>query len=131
MSKKFNSVLIIGMGLIGSSISRALIENQVANNVYGLDSDDKVIKKCLELNLLIQGETNLINFDLQFDLIIICTPLSAYEKIFNNLVDFVSQPTLVTDVGSTKMSTIKDYKKAKSNSNITFVPSHPIAVLKK
>ena len=38
------------MGLIGSSISRALIENQVTKNVYGLDSDDKVIKKCKELN---------------------------------------------------------------------------------
>ena len=33
MALKFNSVLIIGMGLIGSSISRALIENNVANNV--------------------------------------------------------------------------------------------------
>ena len=47
MRKKFNSVLIIGMGLIGSSISRALNENHAANNVYGLDSDDKVIKKLL------------------------------------------------------------------------------------
>ena len=46
MRKKFNSVLIIGMGLIGSSISRALTEFQVANNVYGLDANDKVIKKC-------------------------------------------------------------------------------------
>ena len=63
MKKKFNSVLIIGMGLIGSSISRALTENHVAKNVYGLDSDDKVIKKCLELNLLTQGETNLVNFN--------------------------------------------------------------------
>jgi Prephenate dehydrogenase len=62
MKKKFNSVLIIGMGLIGSSISRALTENHVAKHVYGLDSDDKVIKKCLELNLLIQGETNFSKF---------------------------------------------------------------------
>ena len=46
MKTKFNSVLIIGMGLIGSSISRALTENHGANNVYGLDSNDKVIKKC-------------------------------------------------------------------------------------
>ena len=45
MKTKFNSVLIIGMGLIGSSISRALTENHVANNVYGLDSNDKLIKK--------------------------------------------------------------------------------------
>ena len=56
MSKKFNSVLIIGMGLIGSSISRALTEYQVANNVYGLDADDKVIKKCQELNLIMGME---------------------------------------------------------------------------
>ena len=40
MKKKFNSVLIIGMGLIGSSISRALNENHVANKVYGLDYND-------------------------------------------------------------------------------------------
>ena len=131
MTKKFKSVLIIGMGLIGSSISRALIENEVVNNVYGLDSDVKVIKKCQELKLLTQGETTLANFDLQFDLIIICTPLSKYEKIFLDLNNFISQPTLVTDVGSTKMSTIIDYKKINSNSNISFIPSHPIAGLEK
>ena len=131
MDKKFNSVLIIGMGLIGSSISRALIENHVANNVYGLDCDDKVIKKCKNLNLLMQGETDLHNFDFQFDLVIICTPLSTYKDIFNSLADFVLQPTLVTDVGSTKMSTIEDFKNGKKNKNITFIPSHPIAGLEK
>lgn len=131
MTKKFDSVLIVGMGLIGSSISRALVENNVANNVYGLDSNNKVIKKCQELNLLIQGETDLKNFNLQFDLIVICTPLSAYKKIFHNLAEFVSKPTLVTDVGSTKMSTISDFKKVTTNNNITFIPSHPIAGLEK
>jgi len=131
MTKKFDSVLIVGMGLIGSSISRALVENNVANNVYGLDSNNKVIKKCQELNLLIQGETDLINFNFQFDLIVICTPLSAYKKIFHNLAEFVSKPTLVTDVGSTKMSTISDFKKVTTNNNITFIPSHPIAGLEK
>ena len=131
MTKKFNSVLIIGMGLIGSSISRALTEYQVANNVYGLDANDKVIKKCQDLNILIQGETDLSNFDLQFDLIIICTPVSTYEKIFIELNKFISEPTLVTDVGSTKMSTISDFNKINLNKNISFVPSHPIAGLEK
>ena len=131
MTKKFNSVLIIGMGLIGSSISRAMIEYHVANNVYGLDVDDKVVKKCQELNLLIQGETHLFNFNLQFDLVIICTPVSTYEKIFIELNKFITQPTLVTDVGSTKMSTISDFNKINSDRNISFVPSHPIAGLEK
>ena len=119
------------MGLIGSSISRALTEYQVANNVYGLDVDDKVIKKCEELNLIIQGETDLSNFDLQFDLVIICTPVSTYEKIFIELNKFILKPTLVTDVGSTKMSTISDFNKIKPVHNISFVPSHPIAGLEK
>ncbi len=131
MTKFFDSVLIVGMGLIGSSISRAFVENHVANNVYGLDSNNKVIKKCQELNLLIQGETDLKNFNFQFDLIVICTPLSAYKKIFHNLAEFVSKPTLVTDVGSTKMSTISDFKKVTTNKNLTFIPSHPIAGLEK
>ena len=131
MIKKFNSVLIIGMGLIGSSISRALIENDLANNIYGLDSDSKVIKKCQDLNILIQGETELKKFNFQFDLVIICTPLSSYKKIFESLAEFVSQPTLVTDVGSTKMSTIYDFKNIKDNINMTFIPSHPIAGLEK
>ena len=131
MMKKFNSVLIIGMGLIGSSISRALIENNVANNLYGLDKDENVIKKCKDLNLLIQAETDLEKFDFQFDLIIICTPLSTYKDIFQSLADFVSNPTLVTDVGSTKMSTIKDFNNMKTNNNMTFIPSHPIAGLEK
>ncbi|MDC0498221.1 prephenate dehydrogenase/arogenate dehydrogenase family protein [Alphaproteobacteria bacterium] len=131
MAKKYNSVLIVGMGLIGSSISRALVENHVANSVYGLDSNYKIIKKCNDLNLLVQGETNLKNFDFQFDLIIICTPLSAYKNIFSALSDFISQPTLITDVGSTKMSTISDFKNVVTNNNMTFVPSHPIAGLEK
>ena len=131
MTKKFNSVLIIGMGLIGSSISRALTEYQVANKVYGLDANDKVIKKCQDLNILIQGETDLSNFDLQFDLVIICTPVSTYEKIFIELNKFISKPTLVTDVGSTKMSTISDFNKINPDQNISFVPSHPIAGLEK
>ena len=119
------------MGLIVSSIAPALVENHGANIVYWLDSDATIIKKCHDLNLLVQGETNLKNFNLQFDLIIICTPLSAYKNIFSSLSDFIYQPTLITDVGSTKMSTISDFKNAVTNTNITFVPSHPIAGLEK
>ena len=131
MTKKFNSVLIIGVGLIGASISRALMENYVANNVYGLDTDPKVIKKCQDLKIIIRGEAELKNFELQFDLIIICTPLSAYKKIFNSLSKFIFKPTLLTDVGSTKMSTIEDFKNTEENRNMTFIPSHPIAGLEK
>jgi len=131
ISKKFNSVLIIGMGLIGSSISRALYKNHVANNVYGLDSSQKVIKKCEELNLLVKVYSDFSKLEEQFDLIIICSPLSSYRDIFASLNKFVSKPTFVTDVGSTKVSVIEDFKANVNNTNIKFLPSHPIAGLEK
>ena len=131
MLAKFNSVLIIGMGLIGSSIARALYENNITSNIFGLDSNMEVIKKCLELDILLKGETDINNFSEQFDLIIICTPLNSYKNIFSYLNNYVSEDTLLTDVGSTKVSVIEDFNNHVNNKNIKFVPSHPIAGLEK
>ena len=132
MSKKeFNSVLIIGLGLIGSSIARALKEYRLSKNIFGLDNNKKNIKKCEKLSLLTKGFDNLQNFSNQFDLIIICSPLSTYRNIFIDLNKFISEQTLITDVGSTKMSVIKDFKDIVTNKYIKFVPGHPIAGLEK
>ena len=111
VSNRFNSVLIIGMGLMGSSLARALYHYQVAKNVYGLDNDEIVLKKCNDLKLIIRGESDINNFKEQFDLIIICSPLSTYQKVFSYLDHFVKKKTLLTDVGSTKVSVIEDYMK--------------------
>ena len=62
MLAKFNSVLIIGMGLIGSSIARALYENNITSNIFGLDSNMDVIKECLELYILLKGDRDINNF---------------------------------------------------------------------
>ena len=132
MSKiNFNSILIIGVGLIGSSIARAVKEYKISKNIYALDINDKNIKSCETLNLITRGSTKLLNFDEQFDLIIICSPLSSYKKIFSDLSSYVKKETLVTDVGSTKMSVIHDFVENTKNSFINFVPSHPIAGLEK
>ena len=54
VKKKYNSVLIIGMGLIGSSLSRSIYANHIANNVFGIDTNKDVVKKCEKLNLVIK-----------------------------------------------------------------------------
>ena len=128
---KYNNVLIVGFGLIGSSIARALKEDGLANNICGLDNNTAAIKKNNELNILNIITNDINNFDFQFDLIIICSPLSSYKDIFNILNKYILKDTLVTDVGSTKMSVIKDFNDVITNSYIKFVPSHPIAGLEK
>lgn len=128
---KFNSVLIIGVGLIGSSLARAIREKNLANNIYGLDNNLDCLKKCKELQILSKGVTKLDDCSKQFDMIIICSPLSSYKKIFTNLDSYITQDTLITDVGSTKMSVIKDFTEVITNNHLQFVPSHPIAGIEK
>jgi cyclohexadieny/prephenate dehydrogenase len=131
VSNKFNSVLIIGLGLIGSSLARAIQDYKLAQEITGLDNNKKNIDKCLELKIINNGYDNLNDISNQFDLIIICSPLGTYELIFKNLNNFVNKETLITDVGSTKMSVIKDFKDSVNNNFIKFVPGHPIAGLEK
>ena len=73
MSKvKFDSVLIIGVGLIGSSLARAIREYDLAKKIYGLDISRTNLAKCNELEILSKGADSLDSFSEQFDLIIIC-----------------------------------------------------------
>ena len=132
MSKiTYDSSLIIGMGLIGSSIVRVLKEKKLSRKVYAIDKDTDVIKISKDLNLVDELENNLDKFKRQFDVIFICTPLSSYKNIFNQLNSYVTEKTLVTDVGSTKVSVIQDFKQSIDNKKILFVPAHPIAGLEK
>ena len=85
----FQKTLIIGVGLIGSSIARAMREHSIAYEIHGMDTNVEVLKKCNDLNILTSGKQNLTDFSDQFDLIIICSPLSSYKKIFSSLNNFV------------------------------------------
>ena len=125
------SVLIIGMGLIGSSIARVIKEKKIADKIFALENDNNNIKITNDLNIVDEIQNDLKNFKLQFDYIFICVPLGSYKNIFNKLNNYITKPTLITDVGSTKVSVIKDFKESITNKNISFVPAHPIAGLEK
>ena len=130
-SRVYNSILIIGMGLIGSSIARIIKEKKIANNIYALDNNQVIINTTKALNIVDHIYNDLNHISSQFDLIFICTPLSAYKNIFKELNNFIKEPTLITDVGSTKVSVIKDFKSVINNDKISFLPAHPIAGLEK
>ena len=106
----FETVLIIGMGLIGSSIARAIKKNKISSKIYGLDTNKNVLEKCKELDLLSDSKNDIEDFPFQFDLVIICSPLGTYKEVFASLNSFVNKFTLVTDVGSTKFCVQEDFK---------------------
>ena len=121
-NKSYTSVLIIGMGLIGSSIARVIKQKKISEKVFAIDNDKTTINLTKDLNIVDEIFENLQNFSEQVDLIFICTPLSSYKNIFKELNIFIQTPTLITDVGSTKVSVINDFKSEIDNDKISFLP---------
>ena len=120
-----NNVSIIGIGLIGSSIARAIkdINNQAEINI--VDSNVSNLKSSEHLALGNSYHTA-INQELEkSEVIFICTPISTYENIFFELNKLKLDDCIITDVGSSKIQVIEKAKKFLKNK--IFVPGHPIA----
>ena len=58
----FQKTLIIGVGLIGSSIARALGEHNISSEIHGIDSNINVLAKCKDLKILTSGKNTLKEF---------------------------------------------------------------------
>ena len=120
------NILLIGCGLIGSSILRAARAQKVSNNIYIYEKSKKnilIIKK-LKIGCIVINK--LKNISINFDLVIFCTPMSQYSNFISKINKFITNKTIITDVGSTKELSFKKVKK-QLKKNITWIPSHPIA----
>ena len=120
------NILIIGCGLIGSSILRAVHSQKASKNIYIFEKSKKNISIIKKLKISCKILKKIENISVNFDLIILCTPMSQYSRIILKLNKFINDQTILTDVGSTKEQTSKMAKKLLKK-NITWIPSHPIA----
>ena len=127
MKKKlFNQISVIGLGLIGSSFSLAIKKNKIANKVIGYSRSISTRKAANKLNLVDTVTNTLIKSVKGSDLIIICTPLSAYPKIIKEIMPHLKKNSIVTDVGSAKSTTINEVSELFTKC-VEFIPAHPIA----
>jgi len=120
------NILIIGCGLIGSSVLRAVHANKGSKNIYIYEKSKKNISIIKKLKIRCKVINKLKNISVNFDLVIFCTPMSQYSNFISKINKFITNKTIVTDVGSTKELSSKKVKK-QLNKNITWIPSHPIA----
>ncbi|MDA0782605.1 MAG: prephenate dehydrogenase/arogenate dehydrogenase family protein [Rickettsiales bacterium] len=122
----FNNITIIGLGLIGSSIAQAAKKYHAAKTVTAFDLNQESINKALELGIIDSGYNNLTDSVKDSQMVIICTPISTYEAIINEIAPKLDKNTIITDVGSVKKSVI-DIILPKLKYPENFVPAHPIA----
>ena len=122
----FNNILIIGCGLIGSSILRGSISIKISKNIYVLEKSKKNVSIIKKIDKKIKF-LKIINHKVSnMDLIILSTHMSEYYGIFKKLQRHLSSKNLITDTGSTKRNIENLIHKNQKLKKI-FVPSHPIA----
>tara|TARA_B100000989_G_C19512458_1_gene459826 strand:+ start:94 stop:993 length:900 start_codon:yes stop_codon:yes gene_type:complete len=122
----FNNILIIGCGLIGSSILRGSFARKISKNIFVHEKSKKNISFIKKIN----KKTKFLNeLDIKIskmDLIILCTHMNQYNGIIKKLQKFTSSKNIITDTGSTKCNIINLISRNKKIKDI-FIPSHPIA----
>ena len=122
----FKNILIIGCGMIGSSILRGAISQKLCKKAYVYEKNIKYqnqIKKINKKIILIKKLDKKIK---DMDLVVISTPMSEYQKIIIKLNKNLNNKTLITDVGSTRGNVAKLIKE-KLSKKLNWVMSHPIS----
>lgn len=115
-------LVVIGLGLIGGSLALDL-KKRGNFKVYGVDQNPEHIKKALELGVIDEE----ISFSEIADaaVIIIAVPVNIIPNLTVQVLDIISEKTLVFDVGSVKNEICKAVENHKKRKN--FVAAHPLA----
>lgn len=122
----FDTVLIIGVGLIGGSLGLALKEHQGAKTILGVGRSQSNLDSALQRGL-IDEVVSLEEGATRADLIVVCVPVAQTEEVLKALLPHLKPSAIVTDVGSTKMDVILAAKNAMAEHVCQFIPAHPIA----
>jgi len=122
---------VIGVGLIGGSLALALRRVAPELKVIGYGRNQANLEWALEHGVISSIARDLAEIG-DCDLVVLATPLTAMEKVLNELAPHLSPRSLITDVGSAKVGVIEQLRRVASNHPEAdlldrFVPGHPIA----
>ena len=122
----FKKVCIIGCGLIGSSIARAIKKNNLSSKIVSSNKSEATNKRVIKLNIVEESSADTKKMVKESDLVIIATPLSSYKNVILKIKSSFKNGALLTDVGSVKKKTISFIEK-NIPKNISWISSHPIS----
>ena len=122
-----NKITIIGVGLIGGSLAKAIKENNLAKVVFGFGRDLNRLEKAQKANIIDQFSTNLKDAINDSDIVIIATPVGSFKEILSDIKPFLTSKIVISDVGSTKTNIASIVSQTLGDYSNYFIPAHPIA----
>ncbi len=120
------NILIIGCGLLGSSLLRKISQKKITKNILIYEKSKKNVTKIKKLKL--PGiQVKKLEYAVPIsDLIIFCTPMSEYKKIILRINKYLDPKQIITDVGSSKLKSAEIIKKNLIK-KVSWTSSHPVA----
>ena len=122
-----DKLAIIGVGLIGSSLSLALKQAGGVGQVIGYGRNQENLEKGVELGVIDSFESSIKDCVHGADVIVVAVPLGAMQSVFAELKPAISDSAIITDVGSAKGSVVAAATAELGELGSRFVPAHPIA----
>ena len=124
---KFNTIAVVGVGLIGASLAAAFKKLDSDIKLLGVDRDRSSIRKAEDLKIIDQGFTEIKDNLKEADLIFIAVPVSKIEGVIKQIDQGSSRKQLLVDAGSTKVEVIEAAERILAESSKTFIGAHPMA----
>jgi cyclohexadieny/prephenate dehydrogenase len=122
----FKRLALIGVGLIGSSISHAARRAGLVDEIVGASPTPATRERAEELGLVAKMYAHPADAVRGADLVILCSPVGTYEAVAKAIGPHLEQGAIVTDVGSVKCAVVRDVAPHVPE-GVHFIAGHPIA----
>lgn len=126
MSQLYQRVALIGLGLIASSMAHAMREKGLAGEIVGHARSAETRDTALEIGLVDAVYETAAEAVAGADLVVLCVPVGAMDKIAEEIAAHLAPGATVTDVGSVKRAVI-DAVGPHMPDGVHFIPGHPLA----
>jgi cyclohexadieny/prephenate dehydrogenase len=122
----YERVALIGLGLIGSSLSHVIRREKLSDHISGHAKSAETRATAKRIGLVDAIHESAAAAVKDADLVILCTPLGTYGKLAEEIGPHLKAGATVTDVGSVKSAVVRDVG-PHMPANVHFIPGHPVA----
>lgn len=119
-------ICILGMGLIGGSLAKAIHRSFPDWKIVGVDTNEQDLSRAKTDGVISEGTTSALRGVENADIIFICTPLSDIVRTVRKIIPVLKPGSILTDVGSTKSEILIQISDILPQ-HITYIGGHPMA----
>jgi prephenate dehydrogenase len=124
----FDTVAIIGPGLIGGSLGMGLRRRELAGEVVGIGRRRESLDQALQVGAVDTATLEPAEGVRDADLVVLATPIGAFGGLVAEVAEALKPQSILTDVASTKAKVIETVSSAlRARPDVAYVPSHPMA----